>query len=780
MRPNRSVTRTWVVRLLLVVFLAAAVDFSPFSYSKTEAYFQQDAPVVSGLAPSAITNDLNTYITITGSGFALSPVPDVLLDGTPIPNAARVDDTHLSLLIPWGKQPGAYALTVRNPDGQQSSPVSLTITDGFNHWMTNGPYGGQVHRMVIDPVNTNRIFASLRGVGIFRSSDGGSSWNLVLVTNNNSDLAFDSGSLYANSIQDGLVRSDDYGSTWTPVNYTMGPWGGFLYASPLLPGKVFIGDGEGLHASSDKGQTWNLLFKNDDSNRSVTAFAADPKNIDRLYVGLSDGSIYQRDNAQSSWSAFGKPDQFIYQIAVNPLNGDVWACGSDDNGHWGFLWRRRAGETTWSQVDNGLPEPRAFSLVFSPTGKIWASTFRATAYSVTDGASWVEVGPGVDKGSPNTLVLSPDNANVVYQGFAGTGVFKSLDDGATWVEKNQGLAGIHPSGIDISPDDPATIYMTAHGPGTYKMNNGSSAWKKLPSWNSWARTPRIDVLNHQRLYVGGTNQVLVTEDDGQNWWQEGPPQPPAGYENYQPEVGGLIQLPGSGRLILGVGFIAINSPGYIMKDGAIYYSEGAERGLRWTLAGSDVILPPITRLAYAPSNPNIVYAGGKGIWKSIDGGLHWQKAGMDGREIMGLAVNDQDPSRVYVTSTDGLYILSGPDWVHVSDMAGQSASGQLLWVPGQFHILYNYSWSGLSQSYDEGQTWSRAPGSLAYANVGAMDFYVDGSRLILYVGVAGGVTGGNTNAIASYASASPGLLGAGVYRFSTHNRKVYLPAVGKK
>src|SRR5690606_38054095 len=82
--------------------------------------------------------------------------------------------------------------------------------------------------------------------------------------------------------------------------------------------------------------------------------------------------------------------------------------------------------------------------------------------------------------------------------------------------------------------------------------------------------------------------------------------------------------------------------------------------------------PGLLSLTFAPSNPDIAYLGGAGtgLLRSTDGGRTWALAGLSGRSIWSLAVDPQDPQRLYAAtdqagtvraSTDG-----GRTWSNLS------------------------------------------------------------------------------------------------------------------
>lgn len=87
---------------------------------------------------------------------------------------------------------------------------------------SNGPYGGQIYKIVIDPVSPNTLYAAASDGGVFNSTDSGSRWSAVNVGLTNLSvraLAINpatSSTLYAGTYNGGGVfRSTNNGAHWT-------------------------------------------------------------------------------------------------------------------------------------------------------------------------------------------------------------------------------------------------------------------------------------------------------------------------------------------------------------------------------------------------------------------------------------------------------------------------------------------------------------------------------------------------------------------------------------
>ena len=156
-------------------------------------------PSVSAVQPATAANDIDVPVTITGADFATGEsgavAPTVTLGGTALTNVTFVDSATLTATVPWGMDPGSYALTVTNPDGGSASlPAAFTVTQGLGRWNGAALYGGDVRQILMKPGDPNTLYAPAYGlVGLFRSTDAAATWQYVggdLKLGNN-DLAVD-------------------------------------------------------------------------------------------------------------------------------------------------------------------------------------------------------------------------------------------------------------------------------------------------------------------------------------------------------------------------------------------------------------------------------------------------------------------------------------------------------------------------------------------------------------------------------------------------------------
>ncbi len=764
-----------------------------------------DAPTITQVDPSSAPNDLDTPIIITGTGFTAGMSgslvimqPTVRLDGLALTDIGWVSSATLTATVPWGLDAGVYTLTVVNPDEQSGSLTNaFTVTQGIGVWTTGGPYGGQVQALAIHPAATYTLFAAATLGGLFRSQNGGETWELV-----SSEVGFGPSIAIAPPLpapphtiyvasggrEEEIHRSDDGGDTWLAVSVPDMDGHARVFAHPTISSTVYAGYSEtgGLFKSEDRGQTW-ITITNGLTDTQVSALAFQPTDPLVMYVGTTNGNVFRSQDGGASWGFIGRPDNYVGEIAVNPFNPqEVWVCGSGA-GIWGALWKYDSG--VWTQISpgSGWGENIVYSLAFDQhvSGTMWIGTNEGGFKSTDGGISWTPFS-GLSTWAVIALAVDPLDSQTVYQGYNGAGIHKTSDDGFTWQQINQGLAGVVPNALATVPGSPETVYALVDMVGLFKSTNGGNSWLQLSAMPK--RTIVVDPITPTRVYAdyaGGAwgNGVMISEDGGEIWRQV-LIQPPSQYPTHTLEPDVLIAPPASpGHLILGVTFLDLSTH-YNPIAGGFYTSD--DFGETWSYVELGYEIGPVFDLAYDPENPAVIYAATSAsrVLKSSDGGATWQprNAGLEGLPaIEMIEVEPAPPYRVFAAYGGGLFVSldDGGSWEsRNAPPYGAYGIQKLFAAPASPPALYIATALGLYRSTDGAQSWQRAAGSLGYANVWSMTAGETEDRIIIYVGTASGsVSGGTVQAFASGET----FVNGGVYRYTTRllNQRVYLPLISK-
>jgi photosystem II stability/assembly factor-like uncharacterized protein len=183
----------------------------------------------------------------------------------------------------------------------------------------------QIASIAIDPRDSNRLFVAALGHpygpnkerGVFRSTDGGQSFQKVLYKDENTGAA--------DLVLDPSNPRTVYAVLWAA---RVAPW-------EVRSGESFIYAGSGLFKSTDGGDTWHALtagLPGADDGLGRIGLAVSTSQPNRLYATLEakkDAGIYRSDNAGESWTKVNTDHRIggrgpgAMGIAVAPDNPDV-------------------------------------------------------------------------------------------------------------------------------------------------------------------------------------------------------------------------------------------------------------------------------------------------------------------------------------------------------------------------------------------------------------------------------------------------------------------------
>jgi photosystem II stability/assembly factor-like uncharacterized protein len=307
-----------------------------------------------------------------------------------------------------------------------------------------------------------------------------------------------------------------------------------------------------------------------------------------------------------------------------------------------------AADNTWTNIlqDGGNLRTIAFD-PFSP-GTLYASGW-GVFKSTDGGATWTAINSGLAPGHVNALALDPQTPGIVYGGHYGQGVFKSTNGGASWTP-----AGLQPRYVirlALDPQNPALLYAatdqglfrSVDATGTWSTANAASGAFMPACCSAIISAIGIDPQSSGVVYVGtaddydGGGGLLKSTDGGASWQDLWP-------DMYSAEVYALLVDP--------------RDPQQVYAGTDIGLLKSADGGATWfALGAANRIMFPV---AMDPQNAGTIYAGSlnHGIFKSTDGGMSWAalpNAGVEGGIATALAVDPQNPDRIYAVIWGGLY-----------------------------------------------------------------------------------------------------------------------------
>ena len=470
-------------------------------------------------------------------------------------------------------------------------------TDAGKTWTHLGLRDAQqITNIIVDPDNAKRLFVSVQGHpygpnverGVFRSTDGGATFEKVLYKDENTgaaDLAFDP--------QNPQII---YAVLWAA---RVAPW-------EVRDGSSFIAAGSGLFKSEDGGDTWHPLTKglpnymDDKLGRIGIAVSRGERN--RLYASVEaengKGGVYRSDDSGASWRQVNSDRRIggrgpgAMGIAVAPDNPDTiyvantttWKSTDSGKTFIGFKGAPGGDDYQRIWINNDIPRIIALSsdqgaAISVNGGATWSSWYNqptAQFYHVTTDNKfpyWV-YGAQQESGSAGTTSRS-DYGEITFRDWIPVGVEEyghiavdPLDDnllyGGRITRTNLTLGEVANISPDIlrrgeyrydrslpvvySPIDKHTLYFSANV--LFKTTDGGRSWQGIspdlsrPSYEIPANLGVFTASDPQKgkhrgvIYAvapsykevdtiwAGTDDGLIhlTRDGGKSWYNVTPPQ----------------------------------------------------------------------------------------------------------------------------------------------------------------------------------------------------------------------------------------------------------------
>ena len=528
--------------------------------------------------------------------------------------------------------------------------------------------------------------------GLFKTTDGGDSWEKVLFVSDsvgvidvelhpeNPDVLYAGAwrgerkpwtivSGCAHPCGDGIWKSTDGGDTWeqmlTGENMPEGLIGKIdLGVSAANPDRVYAlveakPPAEGLYVSDDRGETWELVNDRYDLMErpfyytNVTGHPTDP---DGVFVN-AEGAFFESADGGNTFEAIPTPHGDNHDMWINPENPDILIQSNDGGANvslnGGETWSTQRNQPTAElyqvDVDNRFPywlyagqqDNSTIAVPSLPPARNAAAG--ATGYWEAVGGC--ETGPAVPR---------PDDADIVYANCKGRFGRYSRTDGQEeqYYVGAEDMYGHNPAElqhrfqrtvpIEISPNDPDVVYNGSQY--VNRTTNGGETWERISpdlttnaevghrrpgepiTWDItgeeyFSTTYVIQESPHDAdvIWTGSFDGLIhVTRDGGGEWTDVTP--------EGLPQYGRVNSIEISPHQA-GKAYVAVYR--YQLDDWEPYVYKTTDYGQSWTrITTGDNGIPadvPARVVREDPERPGLLYAGTEfGMYVSFDDGAHWQ------------------------------------------------------------------------------------------------------------------------------------------------------------
>lgn len=389
--------------------------------------------------------------------------------------------------------------------------VSLSAEPDVLHL---GPYGGDVRTLAVHPSRPNKIFLGTADGQIFISENSGETWGKVTPGLRRRELVVDSivfhptmpDTVYAagwelKSDRGALFRSNDGGSSWERID--LGRFESSIRAVAIAavdPELIAVGINEGVLVSKDSGANWERISRGYRSLYNVHSLRFAPDS-ETLYVGTFR-LAWKTDDLGKSWTAIHNGmfwDSDLFSIQIDPFDPDTVFAGACSG-----IYRSYDRGEKWTRLRNGLPPEakRTRVLRFDPKNRnrIYAGTTEGLYRSTNGGDSWQLLLPDVVL---NAVLINPEDSNVIILGTDDAGVLKSTDGGRTFSESNVGFSQRQVSSIAVASRQAerlfAAVALDSHHGGFFESQDGGSSWQAINEGLPSEVIPTIRIILPSRV-----------------------------------------------------------------------------------------------------------------------------------------------------------------------------------------------------------------------------------------------------------------------------------------
>jgi photosystem II stability/assembly factor-like uncharacterized protein len=636
---------------------------------------------------------------------------------------------------------GSIAIQQSNPSvvwvgtGEGNPRNSVNLGDGIFKTMDGGRTWKRMglekthnlHRIIVDPTNPNVVYVAAIGNpyaehperGVYKTTDGGETWNRILYTNDTSgcaDLGMDPSNpnkLIANMWQhrrtpwsfksggsgSGLYITADGGKNWKKLGQADGlPAGNYgrigIAFSHSMPSRVYAmveATKNGLYKSDDGGFTWELANSEPQwvTNRPFyfQDLAVDTKNENRLY-SIHDVIDVSEDGGKTfrTLLPYGgiHPDHHAWWISpTDPnfiLDGNDGGMGiTRDRGHsWNFNENLPVGQFYHINVDNAIP--------YNVMGGLQDNgSWVGPAYTWTNGGIRNYYWNNIGGGDGFDAMPDPDDPSWVYSMSQGGSLQRyNYKTGERWFIKPPDLDTTKKlrfnwnAGIAQDPFDHNTIYFGSQF--LHKSTDKGASWQIISPDLTTNDSVKIDQSENGGLTIDITgaenyctilaiepsakdrNVIWVGTDDGNVQLTRDGGQTWTNFRGKIPgmPVGAWVPQIRASRYNAGEAFIVTND--YRRGDFKSYIFRTTDFGKTWTnlLANKNIDGYALCVLQ-DPVEPNLIFVGSEhGLWISFDNGnsfQHWKNDDFPAVSTFDLAEQERENDLVIATFGRAVWVL---------------------------------------------------------------------------------------------------------------------------
>ena len=593
----------------------------------------------------------------------------------------------------------------------------------------------QITAIAVDPKDHDVVYAGTEGAGVYKSIDGGISWQPAQNGMGGADiynLVIDPkqpDTLYASVYAGGLYKTTDGGANWfscsPEFSYTLGDRS-IIVIDPSDHQHLYYALGS-LFESKDGGKTWLSVTSEGTCPNLIGALLLDPAD-QSIYESVLRGNwdcttgIYRLDENGGIWRLVGlkNVDQITGLYMGTNLKGHELLIANDADQVYVSSDQWKTSKTQATSCNTMAVDPETTTTFYC------AKTNGGLAKSTDGGSSWTSLQQLKGETFTAISVLAGGSPRLVA---GGTKVAISADQGTSWNNYDNGLPGTQVD-LAIDPSNASVFYLnytqTQHANINYTNIDCHPLYRSMDAGHTWSlvssagcgltfgpggkdlyRTDDSGGSGDKNLYRNNAGTLLHSTDQGVNW--DTSPMPACNRVFANPFVAG--ELTG----FCGWAFINTHDFG---------------RTWRWSTGVNNDHPMLLAHLYFGGNDGQRVYSIGYGSnYRSDDGGKTLELCSSD---VMGgstfnssssdsrLIIDPQNPDHILqatqshgvLTSTDGCW-----SWIDSNTGLGNLIVNSLASDPKDFHTIYAGTDGGAYVSFNGGQIWGQINDGLLGATV---------------------------------------------------------------
>lgn len=583
---------------------------------------------------------------------------------------------------------------------------------------TMGPFGGRTNDIAVDANNHNIVYLAGNGGKIFKSTDGGKTWQILYDFKMDAPMhnivMGDSNTLY--TFTDRLQVSRDGGNSFNE------------FADIVTPSILISDDSSriivGTHGSQvyeiQNNDLTNVHEYNLTSQGRVKALAS---NGDYRYVITTQDSVEttklykSSDNGQTFSEITNIPNNknktMPNRVYINPVNPQIIYVGMVDNENEVFtqnsetyLFKTTDDGNTWQTLTLPWTDSSINLVGIHPHNhKMYVST-GSSLFSSSDDTNWSNESPinRLLADSPKVW-MDPDSDKLIFTAISG--VVQGSNN--IWTHYIEGIANVGVSLLTVS--DNKNIYATSPGgEGLFKSSNYGYSWQSVTAngiTHPWMDELAVNPHNKDEIWaIADVGIGFLSHNNGNSWAEE--------INSYHGafRYGSIYAMD-----------IASDGAIYALKNGFGVFKSNTPLNwyeYNWTFL-NDTQVDYSYSIKSDKNNANVLYVGSipkpfqhnAFITKSSDGGESWSKV-LDINNSRGISSIDIDPthsSTIYAASVGDkgeLYVSkdAARTWSKLNENLHFSNFHSVTTSPTNADVAYGAAWGGgVYKTQDHGVSW---------------------------------------------------------------------------